>query len=269
MTTPREPVLLLHGQPGTARDWDRVVAALDGRVETIAVDRPGWDGIREPRDLAGNVACAVQALDLRGVTRATIVGHSFGAAIAAWTAIDHPERVGALVLLAPAVNVESLQWIDWCLGAPYAGPVLSTAAVAGPGYALACARARRWLAPRFGLSVDYLTRFGAVLRRPSAWRTFIVEQRAMLSQLPVLESGLSRISAPTTIMIGSADRVVSRRLGEGPRRPDPRRGAGSREGCRPSLGAAARRSRRRGDARRRGGVAVLGARAVTALTSAD
>jgi len=47
-----------------------------------------------------------------------------------------------------------------------------------------------------------------VLRRPSAWRTFIVEQRAMLSQLPVLESGLSRISAPTTIMIGSADRVV-------------------------------------------------------------
>ena len=208
MSAGREPVLLLHGQPGIARDWDRVLGALAGRVQAIALDRPGWDGRRAPRDLPGNVAAALEVLDARGVGRATIVGHSFGAAVAAWLAADHPERVGALVLLAPAVNVASLQWIDRWLGAPVLGPWLSAAAVLGPGAALSAARVRRSLGERFSVPDDYLVAIGRVLRRPSARRTFLVEQRAMLSQLPTLESALSRITAPTTIMIGSADRVV-------------------------------------------------------------
>ena len=76
------PVLLLHGQPGGARDWDQVVQALDHRVPTIVVDRPGWDGHSAPRDLPGNAAATLAALDARGAGRATVVGHSFGGAIA-------------------------------------------------------------------------------------------------------------------------------------------------------------------------------------------
>jgi pimeloyl-ACP methyl ester carboxylesterase len=185
-----------------------VVAALDGPIEPIAVDRPGWDGSRAARDIPGNAVSALEILDAHGIDRATIVAHSFGAAIAAWIAVEHPERVGALVLLAPAVNVQSLQWIDWLLGGPFVGPALSAGAVAGPGHALRSAQVRGWVRSRFGLSDDYLAWIGGVLRRPSAWRTFLIEQRAMLSQLPELERRLSRIAAPTTIMIGSADRVV-------------------------------------------------------------
>ena len=204
----RPPVLLLHGQPGGARDWDRVVQALERRVPTIVVDRPGWDGHSAPRDLPGNAAAALASLDAHGPERATVVGHSFGAAVAAWLGAAHPERVAALVLLAPAVNGASLQWIDHWLAAPVVGPLLSTAALAGPGLALARPHLRDRVAARLGLDADYLREAGKRLRRPSSWPSFLVEQRALIAQLPALEARLPRIVAPTTIVIGSADRVV-------------------------------------------------------------
>jgi len=204
----REPVLLLHGQPGGARDWDRVIAALGGRAQTIAIDRPGWDERGGGLDLAGNAAAAVAALDDAGVGRTTIVGHSFGAAVAAWLGASRPERVARLVLLAPAANTASLQWIDRWLAAPILGPLLSGVAVGGPGVALALPPVRRSLASRLQVDAAYLQAVGRALRRPSATRTFLVEQRAVVSQLPALEARLPEISAPTTIVIGSADRIV-------------------------------------------------------------
>jgi pimeloyl-ACP methyl ester carboxylesterase len=67
MTTATCPtVLLLHGQPGGVADWTRVVAGLDGRAEVLATDRPGWDGITPPTDLAGNADAALGILDRRG-----------------------------------------------------------------------------------------------------------------------------------------------------------------------------------------------------------
>ena len=203
-----DPVLLLHGQPGGARDWDLVVAALDRRVQTIALDRPGWDGRSAPRDLPGNAWSALGALDAAGADRATVVGHSFGAAVAAWLCTAHPERVTALVLLAPAVNEASLQWIDHWLAAPVVGPLLSVAALAGPGVALASPQLRDRVGSRLGLDADYLRAAARMLRSPWAWRSFLVEQRALIVQLPALESRLSQIAVPTTIVIGSADRVV-------------------------------------------------------------
>jgi len=92
--------LLLHGQPGGAADWDGVRSALDGRATALAIDRPGWDGETRAQDLAGNARAALAALDAHGIERAVVVGHSLGAAIAAWLAVHHGERVSALVLAA-------------------------------------------------------------------------------------------------------------------------------------------------------------------------
>src|SRR5581483_4457605 len=109
---------LLHGQPGTADDWDGVRTAIAGRARTIAIDRPGWNrhggALDHGRafDLAGNARAALSALDAAGVSRATIVGHSLGGAVAAWLAAEHPERVGALVLAAPSANRSSLNRLD-------------------------------------------------------------------------------------------------------------------------------------------------------------
>jgi pimeloyl-ACP methyl ester carboxylesterase len=110
--THSDPVLLLHGQPGAAGDWDRVRTAIGSRVETIAIDRPGWDTDSSPSDLEGNARAALDAVDAAGAERAVVVGHSFGGAVAAWLAATHPDRVRALVLAAPSANEDSLEWMD-------------------------------------------------------------------------------------------------------------------------------------------------------------
>src|SRR5437764_9172035 len=145
MTTP-DAILLLHGQPGAASDWDPVRAAIGDRAQTIAIDRPGWDGGRPSSDLPGNAQAALAALDASGAERALVVGHSFGGTVAAWLAAAHGERVRALVLVAPSANAESLQWLDRVLAAPAVGYLASAAVLAGSGAALAARPLRARLA---------------------------------------------------------------------------------------------------------------------------
>jgi pimeloyl-ACP methyl ester carboxylesterase len=203
-----DPALLLHGQPGSAGDWDRVRAAIAGRVPTIALDRPGWDGRSGPSDLRGNVEAAVAALDEAGVARATVVGHSFGAAVAAWLAAFHPQRAGALVLVAPAANRASLYRLDYWLAAPVAGYLASVASLAGLGVALATGPIRRRIAEELALDDRDLEGRVPLLLAPQSWRAYAAEQRVLVHDLPRLEERLADIRAPTTVIGGTSDRVV-------------------------------------------------------------
>lgn len=201
-------ILLLHGQPGAARDWDRVIAAIGAGPVTIAPDRPGWDGHSRAVGLAGNADAALAQLDAKGVARAVVVGHSFGGAVAAWLAATHPERVEALVLVAPSANAASLYALDRWLATPVAGYVAGATLLGGVGVALAERRVRRFVARLSGLEQTYLRATGGMLRAPLSWGSFFIEQQALIRELPALESRLDRILAPTTIVAGSADVVV-------------------------------------------------------------
>jgi pimeloyl-ACP methyl ester carboxylesterase len=201
------PVLLLHGQPGSARDWASVRARLDGTT-AIAIDRPGWDGSSRPTDLIGNAIAAREALDGAGIERAAIVGHSLGAAVAVLLAILHPERVAALVLVAPSANTDSLYRLDLLLAQPVLGYVASAGALVTAGLLLAAAPVRRRLAARMWLDEGYLRGAGRALLAPATWRAFASDQRALVSALPAIEARIDEIRAPTTIVAGSEDRVV-------------------------------------------------------------
>jgi pimeloyl-ACP methyl ester carboxylesterase len=206
-----EPVLLLHGQPGGAGDWDRVRAAIGSRTPTLAIDRPGWDGRSAPADLPGNAEAALEALDATGAPRATVVGHSFGGAVAAWLAAAHPQRVTALVLVSPAANCASLYRADYLMAAPVAGYLTSVVTLGGVGLSLTAGPVRRRLAADLGLDDRYLRGAARVLRTPRAWRAYAAEQRVLVDDLPELEARLGRIAAPTTIVAGTADWVVPTR----------------------------------------------------------
>lgn len=202
-------VLLLHGQPGSADDWKRVRRAIAGRARLIAIDRPGWNGTGSARDLAGNAQFALAALDAEGASRAVIVGHSLGSAVAAWLAAEHPERVAALVLAAPSANRASLSRLDLLLAAPLSGPATAAAGLSVSGMALEIGALRNRIAARLGLEQRYLRETGGMLLRPHTWRTFTSEQRMLIRELPALERRLAAITAPTMVVTGSADRIVS------------------------------------------------------------
>jgi pimeloyl-ACP methyl ester carboxylesterase len=205
---PADPILLLHGQPGSARDWDGVRAEIGDRRPTIAIDRPGWNGHSSAAGLAGNARAALAALDSSNIERATVVGHSFGGAVAAWLAAHEPERVGALVLAAPSANVASLNRLDHILASRFVGPPLGAAALAGVGVALTTARVRRRIAAALALDDVYLQATARASLTPSTWRAFVAEQRTLVGELPSLEARLGQISAPSKIVIGRADRIV-------------------------------------------------------------
>ncbi len=211
--TPDAPstVLLLHGQPGGVADWDGVVAGLDGRADVLAVVRPGWDGLSHARDLAGNAEAALAAIDARGAQRAIVVGHSLGAAVAAWLAAARPDRVAALVLAAPAANLAALYPLDRWTAAPVAGDLTAAAVLGGLGLALTVAPVRRRIARASQLDDAYLHTAAAVVRRPAAWRAYAAEQRGLVRGLPELERRLGTIRAPTTIIAGTHDRIVPAR----------------------------------------------------------
>ena len=100
------PMLLLHANPGDARDFEAVIPALSQRYRVIAVDWPGYGRSQMPAKPETRGALFfydvlrefVEALQL---PPAIVLGNSLGGNAAARRAIDRPDRVKALVLVAP------------------------------------------------------------------------------------------------------------------------------------------------------------------------
>jgi len=97
-----EPLLLLAGQANSRRWWDPVRADFAARHRTIALDALGTGESTPPRGAEYSTrrfaADAVAVLDAAGIGRAHVYGTSMGGKVAQWLAIDHPDRIGALVL---------------------------------------------------------------------------------------------------------------------------------------------------------------------------
>jgi pimeloyl-ACP methyl ester carboxylesterase len=98
-----EPVLFLHSGSGITAS-DPVVAALASTKKVIAPRHPGFidpDELEELRDVHDLALYHDELLDVLGLDAVAVVGHSFGAMVAAELAAHVPNRVSKLVLAAP------------------------------------------------------------------------------------------------------------------------------------------------------------------------
>lgn len=110
------PVLLVHGLGGWAENWTLTMPELAAAgFRAIACDLPGFGRSERARDVAYFDPAdpyyprfARELLDALGIPQAHVVGHSLGGAIAAALAIQSPERVDRLVLVAPGGFGEDL-----------------------------------------------------------------------------------------------------------------------------------------------------------------
>jgi pimeloyl-ACP methyl ester carboxylesterase len=96
------PVLLIHGLPGTAADWEDVTPLLAGN-RTIAIDRPGFGYSTNgyvPFDQ--QLRTIDELLHRLHLERPIIVGHSYGGTIALGFAERYPNEVRGLVLVDAA-----------------------------------------------------------------------------------------------------------------------------------------------------------------------
>jgi len=101
-----DPVLLVHGWPDSARLWRHQVPFLVANgFHVVTPDMRGFGRSDRPEDVASYslveaVKDLVEVLDRANVTRAHLVGHDWGAAVAWLMATLHPERVDRLVVLS-------------------------------------------------------------------------------------------------------------------------------------------------------------------------
>ena len=118
----RPMVMFIHGSPGS---WDNFISfmaskTLRKRAHLIAPDRPGYKRshkggasltLREQSD------CLAPLLDLQSESndqKAILVGHSLGGPLAVRLALDHPDKVGGLILVAPSISpqLEEHRWYN-------------------------------------------------------------------------------------------------------------------------------------------------------------
>lgn len=110
-------IIFVHGTPGSASGWaDYLISVLDG-CQYIAVDRPGY-GFSEPEHAVVSLEQQAHAisplLKMNCDSKTILVGHSSGASVVIQTALDYPDRVGGVLLLAGAYDpeLEEAVWLQ-------------------------------------------------------------------------------------------------------------------------------------------------------------
>ncbi len=214
----RPALVLLHGFAASTYSWREVMAPLAERYTVIAFDRPAF-GLTErplpgtwtdqnPYRFDAQVALVVGLLDELGVDQAVLVGNSAGGTLAVATALRHPDRVSALVLVDPAVYVRGGRFPDWMhsiLASPqmrWYGPLLLRAVVPvwGEGFGRSA-----WHDPA-GLTPAVWAGYTKPLRAENWDRAFW--ELLLVSEVPDLATRLDQVRWPTLVITGDDDRIV-------------------------------------------------------------
>ena len=171
-----------------ARFFDRYTVYMFSRKDDLP---PGCT----IRDMAADQAEAMEKLGLEG---ACVMGVSQGGMIAQYLAIDHPEKVGRLVIAVSAPRANDRvrgcvgRWIGFARQGDHGRLMMDTAEMS---YSEATLKKYRLLYPALGK-----------LSRPARYDRFLANAEAILAFDAVGE--LDGIACPTLIIGGAEDRIV-------------------------------------------------------------
>lgn len=212
-------VVLLHGFPEFWYGWHRQVRPLvDAGFRVLVPDQRGYNRSAKPEPVRAYrldrlAADVVGLLDAVGRERAHLVGHDWGAAVAWWTALHHPDRLNRLV----AVNVPHPSVVyrrlrdDWeqrlrlAYILPFQVPVLPEAIARTGNWAPLVWTMRRTGNPGTFSTVDF-ERYRRAWSRPRAFTAMLNWYRAAGRSRPRPAS--ERVEVPTTVLWGADDQAL-------------------------------------------------------------
>ena len=99
-----EPLVFLHAGIADGRMWVPQQDAFAATRRTLAIDRRGFGRTIYEAEPFSHVDDLIAVLDGLGIERTVLVGCSMGGRLAIDTALAHPQRVRAVVLVATAVS---------------------------------------------------------------------------------------------------------------------------------------------------------------------
>jgi pimeloyl-ACP methyl ester carboxylesterase len=207
-------ILLVHGLAGQLAHYNYgVLEELARDYRVIAVDRPGsgYSTRSTPADLATQAAALSALIATLGLGKPLVVGHSLGGALALKLAHDHPQRVGALALIAPfthtpkdypkvfeALTIRSLfmrKLVAWTMATP-----------------ASIARSAKVLPVIFGpepVPADFATKGGGLHSlRPSQFLAASADMQALPEVMPELEQRYAELRLPVRVLFAKGDRLL-------------------------------------------------------------
>ena len=201
-------VALIHPGLWDMRTWDREFARWPSQgLHMIRYDVRGYGGSDFPHAPFSNTADLLRLLDVLEVERTALVGCSMGGNIAVTFALEHPERVWALVTVASGLS--GYEWSDekW-------GPVWEPI-----GAALEAGDLERAtdLSLEIWAPLGACDEAGAAIRRIALENTqnFALDESGLeLSAEPPPLTRLEEIDVPTLVVTGDADVQEMTLIGE-------------------------------------------------------
>ncbi|ABD06130.1 Alpha/beta hydrolase [Rhodopseudomonas palustris HaA2] len=210
------PIVMIHGASSNLGAMRVPLGdALALRHRVLLIDRPGH-GWSSREDLA-NSSPAMQAeaigeaLDALGVSRAIVVVHSMAGALGARLALDQPQRVAGLVMLAPVTHPwrGGVGTYNRVMTTPVLGPLLAHTITLPLGSLLTEPGARSAFTPQT-MPEDYVDASATpLLLRPRAFLANSWDLTTLKEAVAEQAPRYPQITAPTVLIHGDADEIVS------------------------------------------------------------
>jgi 3-oxoadipate enol-lactonase len=196
-----DPIIFVHGVVTTSNIFPKYVAAYSPDFRGIAVDLRGYGDSDKPatgftidqfsRDL-------IKLADALRIDKAVWVGVSMGGMILQRLALDHPERVRALVLVSTTDGAMILDDDIPTIGAPRDYKDVS----------------KTMIVDSFPQDTPSKT-YQPLLDRIGTWNAMVIREALTSMSRFNVHGQLSRINAPTLIMVGAKDGVATPTIAKG------------------------------------------------------
>jgi pimeloyl-ACP methyl ester carboxylesterase len=106
----RDAVVYIHGNPGSARDFDKLMSSSGRYARTIALDISGYGqsdkSAAQVQSTDGAAKYIGGVLDQLGVRRVVLVAHDFGGIWGLQWAVQHPDALTGVVLIDTGVLID-------------------------------------------------------------------------------------------------------------------------------------------------------------------
>jgi pimeloyl-ACP methyl ester carboxylesterase len=204
-------VVLIHGFASSLETWDLLVPQLAKTHRVLALDLKGFGWTDRPEgdySPEAQAALVLALMDARGIDRAAVVGHSWGASVALQVALAAPARVTRLALYDAFVYAEQLNTtFRWVRLAGLGEVIFGLFYDERPGEKLALAFFEPRLVPE--QLVEDVER---ALERPGTVAAALAAVRGQ--RFEVLERRYREVAQPTLLLWGREDAVTPPRVGE-------------------------------------------------------
>lgn len=211
-----EPLLLLHGNPGSRKDFSALAEILaSDTLRCIFPDRPGHMGseeiIYDTPDCWLETEFYAELIDKKAAGKTWIVGYSLGCFVASKIALRFPEKVKGLIFIAPYLTPDNKN------EEPSSIPNLAKGAILGTflGAVLPLmsqnkmkSHLERVFHPQ-DLSEEYLETWLPRYTRFETLMAMMSDKNSMLYILDKVHEQLGEIKCPVTAIIGKDDKVCS------------------------------------------------------------